>query len=96
MATPKSAWSSRRSRSRRQAFDKNPTRADFFAWTVLWILLLAGIAWTLFQAALTTFDDCLGRIPDAGLPRPLPPGRSSLSADELLAMVPEPVEGGED
>jgi ABC-type transport system involved in multi-copper enzyme maturation permease subunit len=72
-------------------------RTDVFAWTIGWIMVLALIAWTLFSAAQATFDECLGRIPDAGLPRPLPPRRkSSLSTGELLAMVPEPAEGEEE
>jgi hypothetical protein len=62
-------------------------RGEVFLWIFGWILVLAIVAANLFGAAAATFDGCLGRIPDSGLPRPRPRGLSSLSPDELLAMV---------
>jgi ABC-type transport system involved in multi-copper enzyme maturation permease subunit len=65
-------------------------RSDVFVWTFSWIAALTSVAAVLFAATLATFDGCLGRIPDEGMRRPSPPrrGRSSLSAAELLAMMP--------
>jgi ABC-type transport system involved in multi-copper enzyme maturation permease subunit len=65
------------------------TRGDIFAWTAGWIAVMAIAASALFGTAVGTFDACLDRAPDAGIRPPRPPGRrSSLSADELLALVP--------
>jgi ABC-type transport system involved in multi-copper enzyme maturation permease subunit len=64
-------------------------REEFCVWAFGWIVVLAVVAATLFGATLATFDGCLERIPDDGLRLPpRPRGRSSLSTDELLALVP--------
>jgi hypothetical protein len=62
-------------------------RGEVFFWTFGWIVVLAIVAATLFQATLAIFDGCLGRIPDAGLRPPSRP-RSSLSEAELLELIP--------
>jgi hypothetical protein len=67
-----------------------------FIWMIIWILVHAGVAAYLFRATLGTFDGCLGRIPDAGVRPGRPPGRSSLSQAELLALVPSASEIGEE
>jgi hypothetical protein len=54
--------------------------------------IYAGAAVFLNWITHSTFDDRLGRIPDAGLPRPRPSGLSSLSPDELLELVPTSAE----
>jgi ABC-type transport system involved in multi-copper enzyme maturation permease subunit len=66
----------------------SPTRGEMFIWMIIWILVHAGVAAYLFRATLGTFDGCLGRIPDAGARPGRPPGRSSLTRAELLALVP--------
>jgi hypothetical protein len=65
-------------------------RWDVLDWTFGWISALTLVAAALFAAARVTFDGCLGRIPDEGMRRPPTPrrGRSSMTAAELLAMVP--------
>jgi hypothetical protein len=62
-------------------------------WTSGWIVALAIAAAALFGMAVGTFDACLGRTPDAGIRPPKLPGwQSSLSPDELLALVPTSAE----
>ncbi len=62
---------------------------DYFRCGVTWIFVCIGVAASLFRITLATFDRCLGRIPDAAALRPSrKPRRSSLSTDELLALVP--------
>ncbi len=55
---------------------------------VTWLFVCIGVAALLFRVTLATFDRCLGRIPETGASRPAQPRRSSLSPDELLALVP--------
>jgi ABC-type transport system involved in multi-copper enzyme maturation permease subunit len=62
--------------------------AELLGGAILWAAIYAGAAVFLNWITHSTFDDRLGRIPDSGLPRPRPSGLSSLSPDELLAMVP--------
>jgi ABC-type transport system involved in multi-copper enzyme maturation permease subunit len=84
------------------AGDFGSTEAIF--WGFFWVAAYIGAAVLLFRATLATFDDCLGRIPDNGArPPSRPPGCSSLSSAELLALVPslseefdEDPEGGDE
>jgi ABC-type transport system involved in multi-copper enzyme maturation permease subunit len=70
---------------------------DLVVGAVLWIAAYIGIAVFLNWITLSTFDGCLGRIPDAGLrPPALPRWRSSLSEAELLALVPSSSEHEEE
>jgi ABC-type transport system involved in multi-copper enzyme maturation permease subunit len=64
-------------------------RGDIVVWTLLWIVVHAGLAGLLYLATVATFDRCLGRIPEDGArPTVGPPGRSSMTEAELLALVP--------
>jgi ABC-type transport system involved in multi-copper enzyme maturation permease subunit len=66
---------------------------DLLAGAILWIAAYIGATVFLNRMTLSTFDRCLGRIPDDGLrPPSRPRGRSSLSAAELLALVPSSAE----
>jgi ABC-type transport system involved in multi-copper enzyme maturation permease subunit len=70
---------------------------DLVVGAVLWIAAYIGIALFLNWITLSTFDGCLGRIPDVGLrPPPRPRRRSSLSEAELLALVPSSSEDEEE
>jgi ABC-type Na+ efflux pump permease subunit len=60
---------------------------------IAWIIVIAGFAALLFEMTVATFDHCLGRASEGARPRPRRPGRSSLSPDELLALVPSGSEG---
>jgi ABC-type transport system involved in multi-copper enzyme maturation permease subunit len=60
---------------------------------VAWIVVIAGFSALLFQLTVATFDQCLGRASEGARPQPRRPGRSSLSPDELLALVPSASEG---
>jgi ABC-type Na+ efflux pump permease subunit len=71
-----------------RAADGSFTSTDAVLWALFWIAAYAAAAGLLFQATLADFDDCLGRIPDDGVRPPVRPGKSALSADELLALVP--------
>jgi len=65
------------------------TASDAILWALLWTIVYAGASRLQFLATLASFDGCLGRIPDDGArPESRPPGRSTLSNDELLALVP--------
>lgn len=68
--------------------------ADLIGVALLWMAIYAGAAVFLNWITHSTFDERLGRIPDAGLPRPRLRRLSSLSPDELLAMVPTSTEDG--
>jgi ABC-type transport system involved in multi-copper enzyme maturation permease subunit len=62
---------------------------EFFRSGVTWLFVCIGVAALLFRITLATFDRCLGRIPETTALRPSrKPRRSSLSTDELLALVP--------
>ncbi len=70
------------------------TATDAVAWALFWIVVYVGAAAFLFWVALTTFDGCLGRIPDDGArPPSRRPGKSSLSTEELLALASSSPEG---
>ena len=69
-------------------FGGGMTVAKLVFGALLWIGINAGAAVFLNWITFSTFDDRLGRIPDAGLPRARPIGLSSLSAAELLELVP--------
>jgi ABC-type transport system involved in multi-copper enzyme maturation permease subunit len=73
-----------------------PYREETAVWMVVWIVIDFGIAALLFLATRATFDRCLGRIPDEGTRPGRPPGRSSLTQAELLALVPSASETGEE
>ncbi len=65
------------------------TATDAILWAGFWIAAYLAAAGLVFLATLATFDGCLGRIPDDGARPPLRrPGKSTLSNDELLALVP--------
>ena len=56
---------------------------------VTWMIVLAGLAASLFAATVATFDLCLGRISDdARRPPSSRPRRASPTSAELLALVP--------
>jgi hypothetical protein len=76
--------------------DGVPNREETAVWMAVWIVVDIVIAALLFLATLATFDRCLGRIPDEGARPGRPPGRSSLSQAELLALVPSASETGEE
>ena len=62
---------------------------DYFRCGFIWLMVCIGVAALLFRVTLATFDRCLGRIPETAALRPSrKPRRSSLSTDELLALVP--------
>jgi ABC-type transport system involved in multi-copper enzyme maturation permease subunit len=89
---------------RARAADGWFTSADAILWALFWIAAYVVAARLLFQATLATFDGCLGRIPDDGVrPPSRRQGKSTLSTDELLALVPsssgefhEDPEGGDE
>lgn len=64
------------------------TPAELLLAAVVWIAIDLAVAAGLYYATLQTFDRCLGRIPDDGISPARPPSYSSLSTDELLALVP--------
>jgi hypothetical protein len=76
-----------------------PGGPDFDAFwlpMIAWIIVISGLAALLFAATAATFDCCLGRASDGTRPPSSRPGRSSLSPDELLALVPSAFEEGYD
>jgi ABC-type transport system involved in multi-copper enzyme maturation permease subunit len=74
-------------------WDGGMSFAELIGGALLWMAIYAGAAVFLNWITHSTFDDRLGRIPDSGLPRPRLSGLSSLSPDELLAMVSTSPEG---